>query len=190
MAHPIVADAEDFARALFRLVEHRGRRGEPVAQREVLEKTIAALPEHPYVRYIQEKPARRARLAEVAERIRAAEFPHIERLRDGTRRGAPVYFKLPPPCRELTPADPAAAPTPPPEAAAPTAGPATAPPSAASAGGRAAADAALPHDDPGARAPGPSSPFATWARALEGGLQRLHELASRLRARFVSELSR
>jgi hypothetical protein len=88
-----VADIEDFARLLFRTVEQRGRDGW-VRYSDALELTIAAHPDHPYVAYVKEKPGRRLGLAAVAERIREAEFAHIERRRASDKKNAPVYYRV------------------------------------------------------------------------------------------------
>jgi hypothetical protein len=79
MASP-VADTEDFARLLLRTIEQQGRDGW-VRYSDALGLTIDANPDHPYVSYVKEKPGRRPRLAAVAERIREAEFAHIDRQR-------------------------------------------------------------------------------------------------------------
>jgi hypothetical protein len=88
-----VADTEDFARLLLRTIEQIGRDGW-VRYRDALGLTIDANPDHPYVAYVKEKPGRRIGLAAVAERIRAAEFAHVDRRRASDKKNAPVYYRV------------------------------------------------------------------------------------------------
>jgi hypothetical protein len=94
MAQSIARDAEDFARLMFQTVERLGESGDWVAARAAFAETIAQHPEHPYSLYLKDKPARRIGLAAVAERMRGAEFPKIERRKAGARRNAPVCYRV------------------------------------------------------------------------------------------------
>jgi hypothetical protein len=94
MAQSIARDAEDFARLLFQTVERLGDSGEWVPARTAFAQTVADHPEHPYSLYLKEKPARRIGLAAVAERLRSAEFPRIERRKAGAPRNAPVFHRV------------------------------------------------------------------------------------------------
>ena len=94
MAKSIARDAEDFARLLFQTVERLGESGEWVPARAAFAQTAADHPEHPYALYLKEKPARRIGLAAVAERLRTAEFPKVERRKAGDRRNAPVFYRV------------------------------------------------------------------------------------------------
>jgi hypothetical protein len=88
-----VTDSENFARLLFRTVEQQGQGGW-MRYRDALDATMDAHPEHPYVAYVKEKPGRRLGMAAVAERIREAEFAHIERQRAPGKKNAPVYYRV------------------------------------------------------------------------------------------------
>jgi hypothetical protein len=94
MAQSIARDAEDFVRLLFRTVERLGEGGDWVPARTAFAQTAADHPEHPYALYLKEKPGRRIGLAAVAERLRSAEFPRIERRKAGARRNAPVFYRV------------------------------------------------------------------------------------------------
>jgi hypothetical protein len=94
MAQSIARDAEDFARLMFQTIERLGESGDWVPARAAFDETIAKHPEHPYSRYLKDKPARRIGLAAVAERLRGAEFPKIERRKAGPRRNAPVFYRV------------------------------------------------------------------------------------------------
>ena len=96
MAQPVARDAQDFARLMLRTVERLGERGEWVPAREVFERTVAEHPDHPYLGHIAAKPGRRIGLSATLERLRAAEFPKIERRKDGPRRNAPVLYRVGP----------------------------------------------------------------------------------------------
>ena len=93
MARSLARDAEDFARLLLQTVERLGQDGAWVRAADALEQTLAAHPEHAYVVQLQAKPTRRIGLSAVAERVRAAEFPHVERRKVGARRNAPVFYR-------------------------------------------------------------------------------------------------
>ena len=51
-------------------------------------------PDHPYISQLQAKPTRRIGLSGIVERLRTAEFPHIERRKAGNRRNAPVFYRI------------------------------------------------------------------------------------------------
>ena len=86
MARPIARDAEDFARLMLQALERQGPERSWPAVRELFEQTAARHPEHPYLGHLAARPARRSALNAALERVRAAEFPHIERRNAGGRR--------------------------------------------------------------------------------------------------------
>jgi hypothetical protein len=93
MASTVAAETKDFARRFFGMVLELG--GEDwVSGHDAFERTLAAHPDHPYAAYIQADRARRAGFAAAAERVRAREFPQIERRKVGTRRNAPVFYRV------------------------------------------------------------------------------------------------
>ena len=93
MASTAAAQTRDFARRFFQVVLERG--GESwVAASDAFERTVAAHADHPYVAYIQANRARRAGFTAAAERVREQEFPQIERRKAGTRRNAPVFYRI------------------------------------------------------------------------------------------------
>lgn len=94
MARTVTADAEDFARFFFRLIEERGSGGAWLAARDVLEQAASAHPTHPFVEALAENPGRRVVFSAAAERVRRSDFAHIERKKRGTRRAAPVFYRL------------------------------------------------------------------------------------------------
>jgi hypothetical protein len=94
MAQSLARDAEDFARLMFQTIERLGQDGGWVRARSAFEQTAADHSGHVYVARIAAKPARRISLSVAAERVRAAEFPHIERRKVGTRRNAPVMYRI------------------------------------------------------------------------------------------------
>jgi hypothetical protein len=94
MAKSPARDAEEFARLLFRTVERLGEDGDWVRARDAFDQTLAEHPDHVCVAEVRARPARRIALAAAAERLRAAEFPHIERRKAGTRRNAPVLYRI------------------------------------------------------------------------------------------------
>ena len=101
MAQPIARDAEDFARLMLQTVEGLGAGGEWVAARHAFERTAVEHPDHPYLGHIAAKPGRRIGLSAITERLRAAEFAHIERRKAGTKRNAPVLYRTGQPTLEL-----------------------------------------------------------------------------------------
>ena len=94
MARSLARDAEDFARLMLRTVERLGQDGGWVRAAHALEQTLADHPDHVYVAQLKAKPTRRIGLSAAAERIRAAEFPHLERRRAGARRNAPLFYRI------------------------------------------------------------------------------------------------
>jgi hypothetical protein len=96
MAQPIARDAEDFARLLLRTVGRLGEGGEWVSARDAFERTAAEHPDHAYLGHIAAKPGRRIGLTATLERLRAAEFPAMERRKAGARRNAPVLYRVGP----------------------------------------------------------------------------------------------
>lgn len=93
MASSIAAQTRDFARRFFAVVTELGRE-DWVSANEAFERTITAHPDHPYVAYIRGGRARRAGFAAAAETVREAKFPQIERRKAGTRRNAPVFYRI------------------------------------------------------------------------------------------------
>jgi hypothetical protein len=93
MARSPARDAEDFARLMLHTVERLSQDGGWVPAGHALEQTLAAHPDHAYVTQIQAEPARRSELAAVAERVRTAEFPHLER-RAALGDDAPVCYRI------------------------------------------------------------------------------------------------
>jgi hypothetical protein len=96
MARPIARDAEEFARLMLQTLEQRGARGEWVSLRELFEQTAALHPQHAYVGLVAAKPARRGALSPLLERLRAAEFPQIERRKEGDKPGDAVLYRSAP----------------------------------------------------------------------------------------------
>jgi hypothetical protein len=103
MARSLARDAEDFARLMLHTVERLGRDGDWVPAAQAFEQTLAQHPDHVFIAQLQAKPGRRIGLSAVAERICAAEFPHLERRKAGIRRNAPLYYRIarPDPALEL-----------------------------------------------------------------------------------------
>ena len=93
MAGTVAAQTRDFARCFFQVVLERGG-ADWVAASDAFERTVTAHRDHPYVAYLQANRARRAGFAAAAERIREQEFPQIERRKAGTRRNAPVFYRI------------------------------------------------------------------------------------------------
>jgi hypothetical protein len=96
MAQPIARDTQDFARLMLRTLERLGQSGEWVSAREAFDRAVAEHPGHPYLDHIAAKPGRRIGLSATLERLRAAEFPSIERRKAGPRRNAPVLYRVAP----------------------------------------------------------------------------------------------
>jgi hypothetical protein len=68
--------------------------GSWVRAAHAFEQTLAQHPDHVYVARLEAKPSRRIGLSAVAERVRAAEFPHLERRQAGARRNAPLFYRV------------------------------------------------------------------------------------------------
>jgi hypothetical protein len=94
MAQSLARDAEDFARLMLQTIERLAHDGGWVRGRAAFEQTVADHPDHAYIARIRAKPAGRISLSAAAERVRAAEFPHLERRKVGTRRNAPVAYRI------------------------------------------------------------------------------------------------
>ena len=94
MARSLARDAEDFARLMLRTVERLGQDGAWVRATDALEQTLADHPDHVYAAQLKAKPTRRIGLSAAAERIRVAEFPHLERRQAGARRNAPLFYRI------------------------------------------------------------------------------------------------
>jgi hypothetical protein len=94
MARSLARDAEDFARLMLQTVERLSQDGGWVRAADAFEQTLAAHPDHAYVGQLKAKPSRRIGLSAVAERIRAAEFPHLERRQARARRNAPSFYRI------------------------------------------------------------------------------------------------
>jgi len=92
MARPIARDAEEFARLMLQTLEC-GREGDWVTVRELFDRTAARHPGHAYAGLVAAKPARRNALSATLERLRQAEFPHVERRKDGEKRSAAVLYR-------------------------------------------------------------------------------------------------
>jgi hypothetical protein len=93
MASTVAAQTRDFARRFFQVAQELGRE-DWVSANDTFERTITAHPDHPYVAYVGANRARKAGFSAAAERIREAEFPQIERRKAGTRRNAPVFYRI------------------------------------------------------------------------------------------------
>jgi len=181
MAQTVTADAEDFARFVFRLIEERGANGAWLPARDVLEQAAAAYPTHPFVEALAEKPGRRVVFATAAERVRRKEFAHIERKKRGTQRNAPVFYRLSRPM--LAPAGTA-------ERTAPADVAVPAPPPAASATVRERPRAPAPDDHPVSSSPAPTRALRTNLRDLRRCLETGASERSGWWARVTDTLSR
>lgn len=93
MASTVAAQTTDFARRFFEVVLALGGK-DWVAADDAFERTLAAHPDHPYAAYVQADRARRAGFPAAAEQVRKEEFPRIERRKAGTRRNAPVLYRV------------------------------------------------------------------------------------------------
>jgi hypothetical protein len=93
MARPIARDAEEFARLMLQTLERRGAEGDWVTLRALFDQTAARHPGHAYLGLVVAKPARRSALSGLLERLRDAEFPHVERRKDGDGRNAAVLYR-------------------------------------------------------------------------------------------------
>ena len=70
------------------------RRRQWIRATDAFEQTLSNLPDHPYIGHLRAKPTRRIGLSGIVERLRTAEFPHIERRKAGNRRNAPVFYRI------------------------------------------------------------------------------------------------
>ncbi|HEX5079081.1 MAG TPA: hypothetical protein VFV80_08000 [Geminicoccaceae bacterium] len=93
MASTVAAQTRDFARRFLEVVQELGRE-DWVAAKDAFERTVSAHPDHPYLAYLRANQARKAGFSAAAERIRLEEFPQIERRKAGTRRNAPVFYRI------------------------------------------------------------------------------------------------
>jgi hypothetical protein len=93
MAGSVATQSREFARHFFQVVEELGR-DDWVSASDAFKRTIAAHPDHPYVAYLKGNRARKAGFSAAAERIREAEFPRLERRKAGTRKNAPVFYRV------------------------------------------------------------------------------------------------
>ena len=94
MARSLARDAEDFARLMLQTIERLTGDGSWIRATDAFEQTLSSLPDHPYIVHLQAKPTRRIGLSRIVERVRMAEFPHIERRQAGGRRNAPVFYRI------------------------------------------------------------------------------------------------
>jgi hypothetical protein len=93
MAATVAEHTRDFARRFFLVIEQLGRE-DWLSANAAFERAVAEHPHHPYVAYIQANRVRKAGFSAAAERVREAEFPQIERRKAGTRKNAPVYYRV------------------------------------------------------------------------------------------------
>jgi hypothetical protein len=94
MAQSPARDAEAFARLMLHTVERLGHDGGWVRARDALDQTLADHPDHAFVAQLKAKPTRRIGLFAAAERLRGAEFAHIERRKVGTRRTTLIAYRI------------------------------------------------------------------------------------------------
>ena len=94
MARSLARDAEDFARLMLQTVERLGHDGGWIRATHAFEQTLSDHPDHAYVVQVQAKPTRRIGLSAALERVRAAEFPQLERRKAGNRRNAAAFYRL------------------------------------------------------------------------------------------------
>jgi hypothetical protein len=94
MARSLARDAEDFARLILQTIERLSQDGSWIRATDACDQTQSQHPEHAYVAQLRAKPTRRIALSVAVERIRMAEFPHIERRKAGNRRSAPVFYRI------------------------------------------------------------------------------------------------
>ena len=94
MARSLARDAEDFARLMLQTIERLSQDGSWIRATDAFEQALSDHPDHAYVAQLRAKPTRRIGLSAVVERVRMAEFPHIERRKAGNRRNAPVFYRI------------------------------------------------------------------------------------------------
>ena len=93
MAQSPARDAKDFARLLLQTVERLSQDGDWVRAREAFDQAVADHPDHAFIAQLKAKPARRIGVFAAAERLREAEFPHLERRKVGTGRNTLVMYR-------------------------------------------------------------------------------------------------
>lgn len=94
MTRSLARDAENFARLMLQTIERLSREGGWIRGTDAFEQTLSGHPDHAYIVQLRAKPTRRIGLSAVVERLRTAEFPHIERRKAGNRRSAPVFYRI------------------------------------------------------------------------------------------------
>ena len=94
MARSLARDAEDFARLMLQTIERLSQDGSWIRATDAFEQTLSNHADHAYIGQLQAKPTRRIGLSGIVERLRTAEFPHIERRKAGNRRNAPVFYRI------------------------------------------------------------------------------------------------
>ncbi|WP_150126072.1 hypothetical protein [Brevundimonas sp. LM2] len=88
-------EAKEFGRQFLRIVERRSR-GDWIPARDVFKAAVLEHADNPYVTYLTENTARQIKVTYVVEERRAAEFPGIERRKDGTHQSGRVYYRTVP----------------------------------------------------------------------------------------------
>ena len=94
MARSLAREAEDFARLMLQTIERLSQDGSWIRATDAFEQTLGNQADHAYVSQLRAKPTRRIGLSGIVERLRTAEFPHIERRKAGNRRNAPVFYRI------------------------------------------------------------------------------------------------
>jgi hypothetical protein len=94
MARSLARDAEDFARLMLQTIERLSRDGSWIRATDAFEQTLSNQPDHAYIIQLRAKASRRIGLSGIVERMRTAEFPHLERRKAGNRRNAPVFYRI------------------------------------------------------------------------------------------------
>jgi hypothetical protein len=94
MARSLARDAEDFARLMLQTIEQLSQDGGWIRGTDAFDRALNDHPDHAYVAQLRAKPTRRIGLSAAVERLRMAEFAHIERRKAGNRRSAPVFYRI------------------------------------------------------------------------------------------------
>ena len=94
MARSLAREAEDFARLMLQTIERLSQDGSWIRATDAFEQTLGNQADHAYISQLRAKPTRRIGLSGIVERLRTAEFPHIERRKAGNRRNAPVFYRI------------------------------------------------------------------------------------------------
>ena len=94
MARSLAREAEDFARLMLQTIERLSQDGSWIRATDAFEQTLGDQADHAYIIQLRAKPTRRIGLSGIVERLRTAEFPHIERRKAGNRRNAPVFYRI------------------------------------------------------------------------------------------------